>query len=489
MGLSPGLPVAAGLIDAHAGALAHHRRRARRRGGRPAPPAGADPGHLVLLHGALGRSPLRARRLGAALRRADARPMADRGRPERLRRGDRPAVAHASRLRRPRLRGAGARHLARCGSASAAAALARDLHVLPDFLGNRSPFADPQARGAVLGLDLDEDEASLQALYVAGLCGLAQGLAQAMRALEAGGFAFDALVASGGAARGALVRQIVADVCGRRVVTAETAGAGAAGFGDAGRGRRRPLRPDERHALDVAARTRSPNPPAATIAALHARKRLAFEALQRAERDIRARARAHMAEAGDLRLRRRAGRQRADRARRHPRHPRPPRPRPDAGRERRSLPRPQRRLDAQGGRGARRAAARELRGSISPPPWSPNSNALRAVPFVREAAAALGAPVCVASSSSRERIHASLAIVGYADIFGPRVFSAEEVEHGKPAPDLLLHVAASLGVAPQRLSGRSRTAPPASPPRAAPAWPCSASPAARMPPATNTPRG
>ena len=72
--------------------------------------------------------------------------------------------------------------VARAGGASQAARLARDLHVLPDFLGNRSPYADPAARGAIVGLDLRDDEESAMALYVAGLCGLAQGLAQVIRA-------------------------------------------------------------------------------------------------------------------------------------------------------------------------------------------------------------------------------------------------------------------------------------------------------------------
>ena len=179
--------------------------------------------------------------------------------------------------------------LARCGSASQAAELARDLHVLPDFIGSRSLLADPYARGAVLGLGLDEDEASLAALYVAGLSGLAQGLAQVVRALEAGGFAFDALAASGGAARGALVRQIVADVCGRRVVSAETDEPvllGAAMLGAVACGR---------YDLTAAMRAMSRlgpivEPAGGEIAALHARKRAAFETLQRAEREIRTRA-------------------------------------------------------------------------------------------------------------------------------------------------------------------------------------------------------
>src|SRR6516165_1039613 len=57
------------------------------------------------------------------------------------------------------------------GSVSEAALIARNLHVLPEFLGNRSPHADPLARAVVTGLDLDDSLASLARLFVAGLCG------------------------------------------------------------------------------------------------------------------------------------------------------------------------------------------------------------------------------------------------------------------------------------------------------------------------------
>src|SRR6202049_4537155 len=47
------------------------------------------------------------------------------------------------------------RIVSRSGSPGEAALLARDIHVLPEFLGNRSPFDDPDARAVVAGLDLD----------------------------------------------------------------------------------------------------------------------------------------------------------------------------------------------------------------------------------------------------------------------------------------------------------------------------------------------
>ena len=56
---------------------------------------------------------------------------------------------------------------------------------------------------------------------------------------------------------------------------------------------------------------------------------------------------------------------------------------------------------------------------------------------------------CVASSSSLERIHTSLRLTGLAPYFGDAVFSSTQVARGKPAPDLVLFAAASMGIDPK----------------------------------------
>jgi HAD superfamily hydrolase (TIGR01509 family) len=75
---------------------------------------------------------------------------------------------------------------------------------------------------------------------------------------------------------------------------------------------------------------------------------------------------------------------------------------------------------------------------------------LQPVRDVRAVISALPYRVCVASSSQPERIALSLEVTGLAPLFQGRVFSAAEVRHGKPAPDLFLHAVARLGVAPQQ---------------------------------------
>ncbi len=57
---------------------------------------------------------------------------------------------------------------------------------------------------------------------------------------------------------------------------------------------------------------------------------------------------------------------------------------------------------------------------------------------------------CVASSSQRERIELSLSVTGLLPRLSPHIFSATMVERGKPAPDLFLHAAAQMGVAPSQ---------------------------------------
>ena len=112
--------------------------------------------------------------------------------------------------------------LARSANPGEAALFARDIHVLPEFLGNRSPFADPDSRAIVAGMDLDADIGSMERLFVAGLCGLAYGLADVVDAFRSHGVDSDLMVISGGAGRSSLVRQIMADTTGLTVAVPET---------------------------------------------------------------------------------------------------------------------------------------------------------------------------------------------------------------------------------------------------------------------------
>ncbi|MCV2465233.1 HAD family hydrolase [Streptomyces sp. ICN988] len=70
---------------------------------------------------------------------------------------------------------------------------------------------------------------------------------------------------------------------------------------------------------------------------------------------------------------------------------------------------------------------------------------------VLEKLAADGVAYCVASSGSHERIRVGHRKAGLDRWFDDeRIFSSQDVGRGKPAPDLFLHAAARMGVAPER---------------------------------------
>lgn len=75
---------------------------------------------------------------------------------------------------------------------------------------------------------------------------------------------------------------------------------------------------------------------------------------------------------------------------------------------------------------------------------------LEPIPGLRSAISKLQLPFCVASSGSMERIERTLGLAGLWHLFRGRAFSAETVGASKPAPDLFLHAAETLGVAPSR---------------------------------------
>ena len=74
---------------------------------------------------------------------------------------------------------------------------------------------------------------------------------------------------------------------------------------------------------------------------------------------------------------------------------------------------------------------------------------LSAMAGVEHLLAALSVRRCVASNGHLIRVRQRLAMTGLLAFFDPHVFSAIQVAHGKPAPDLFLFAAGRLGAAPE----------------------------------------
>ena len=67
---------------------------------------------------------------------------------------------------------------------------------------------------------------------------------------------------------------------------------------------------------------------------------------------------------------------------------------------------------------------------------------------VPEALDRITLPSCIASSGTHEHLRFTLGLTGLYERFAGRIFSAEDVAAGKPAPDLFLHAAERIGFAP-----------------------------------------
>ncbi|KAL3841027.1 hypothetical protein ACJIZ3_025618 [Penstemon smallii] len=98
------------------------------------------------------------------------------------------------------------------------AALTSDIHVLPDFHGNRSPVADPKSKGMICGLTLDTSEKQLALLYLAIVQGIAYGTRHIVEHCNAHGHKIDTLLACGGLAKNRLFIQEHADIIGYPIV-------------------------------------------------------------------------------------------------------------------------------------------------------------------------------------------------------------------------------------------------------------------------------
>ncbi|MBB2926794.1 FGGY-family carbohydrate kinase [Paraburkholderia silvatlantica] len=172
---------------------------------------------------------------------------------------------------------------------SGAVRLAHDagLHVVPEFLGNRAPFADPHARAVIAGLGMESDMESLVALYVAGIGSIGYGLRQIIEVQAQAGAPIEQVVISGGAGRLDLVRQLLADATGKPVLATraeEPVLLGAAMLGAVAGG----LYGNAREAMAAMSQISKVYAPATgEIAALHEARYRAFTQLQDVARAIR----------------------------------------------------------------------------------------------------------------------------------------------------------------------------------------------------------
>jgi len=73
---------------------------------------------------------------------------------------------------------------------------------------------------------------------------------------------------------------------------------------------------------------------------------------------------------------------------------------------------------------------------------------LRPVAGIVDALDLIKIPSCVASNGSHEKMRFTLGLTGLLTRFEGRIFSASEVALGKPAPNLFIHAASTLGYEP-----------------------------------------
>lgn len=111
--------------------------------------------------------------------------------------------------------------LEKSSSPSQAVELAEGIHIVPEFLGNRAPFADPHAKAIIAGLTMDNSFDNLLAFYTAGVCSIGYGLRQIIEAQAQSGAKIQNIAISGGAGQHPLIRQLLADACGVPVISTQ----------------------------------------------------------------------------------------------------------------------------------------------------------------------------------------------------------------------------------------------------------------------------
>ncbi|MEZ5412786.1 MAG: FGGY-family carbohydrate kinase [Opitutaceae bacterium] len=98
------------------------------------------------------------------------------------------------------------------------AALTRDLHIQPDFHGNRSPRANPTLKGTMTGLTLSATADDLALQYLAAIQAVAHGTRHILDEMNRKGYRIDTLLACGGGTKNPVFLREHADITGCKIV-------------------------------------------------------------------------------------------------------------------------------------------------------------------------------------------------------------------------------------------------------------------------------
>ncbi|MDR1789087.1 MAG: FGGY-family carbohydrate kinase [Opitutaceae bacterium] len=233
LGLRPGTPVGVGIIDAHAGGLGLLGAPV---GGR-APAAAALPSRLALIggtsscHMAVSPEPLFIRGIWGPYFSAmiPGLWLTEGGQSATGALIDHIIHSHAASIPLAKEAAASGRTLyellnarldalARQRKAAHPAELTRDLHIQPDFHGNRSPRADPTLKGTVAGLSLSATADDLALQYLAAIQAVAHGTRHIISELNRRGYAIKTVLACGGGTKNPVFLREHADITGCRIV-------------------------------------------------------------------------------------------------------------------------------------------------------------------------------------------------------------------------------------------------------------------------------
>ncbi len=168
------------------------------------------------------------------------------------------------------------------------AQLTKNLHFTADFLGNRSPNADPHACAVIDGLTLDESITSQALRYYATVQAVAYGTRDIVRAMNESGYQIDTMFVTGGGTKNPLWLQEHADAAGLTLIlpqepeavllgSAILAAAAAGEYGDL---------PAAMKAMSGRGQTVRPNP---EVAAYHEEKFAIYRELYQQQQDRRKR--------------------------------------------------------------------------------------------------------------------------------------------------------------------------------------------------------